>query len=83
MTTADHREAPQERDFHVLGQAAEALNEVQARIGPRFRRSEARSRARRFLEGSAFPDRTQEWLAVGRGAGRARSSWGSAEALRS
>lgn len=62
MTTADYSEATQERDLRVLGQAALALDEVQARIGPRFRRSEARSRARRFLEGLLAPvERKNGW----------------------
>jgi SRSO17 transposase len=62
MTTTDHLEATHEGDLSLLSQAAEALAEVQARIGPRFRRSEARSRARRFLEGLLAPvERKNGW----------------------
>ena len=62
MTTTDHIEAIQEHDLHLLGQAALALDELHRRIGPRFRRAEARSRARRFLEGLLAPvDRKNGW----------------------
>jgi len=46
----------------VLSRAAEALDEVQARIGPRFRRAEVRRRVRRFLEGLLAPvERKNGW----------------------
>src|SRR5689334_10970754 len=62
MTTPDPIEVTQESDLHVLRQAARALDEVQARIGPRFRRAEARNRARRFLEGLLSPvERKNGW----------------------
>jgi SRSO17 transposase len=62
MTTPDPIEATQESDFHFLGQAALALGELHRRIGPRFRRAEARSRARRFLEGLLSPvERKNGW----------------------
>ncbi len=46
MSTADPREALYASDLRLLGQAAEALDEVQARIGPRFGRAEVRRRVR-------------------------------------
>jgi hypothetical protein len=55
MSTADHRAAPYASELQLLGQAAEALDEVQVRIGPRFRRAEVRRRARRFLDGLLAP----------------------------
>jgi SRSO17 transposase len=62
MTTPDPLETPQERELHVLGQAALALDELHRRIGPRFRRAEARNRARRFLEGLLSPvERKNGW----------------------
>jgi SRSO17 transposase len=62
MTTAAHVEATYEHDLRLLGQAAEALAEVQARIGPRFGRSEVRNRASRFLEGLLEPlERKNGW----------------------
>ena len=51
MTTAKHRDAPYASELRLLSQATEALDEIQERIGPRFRRAEVRRRARRFLEG--------------------------------
>src|ERR1051326_5120274 len=51
MTTTDQRDAPDAIELQVLSQTMGALDEVQARIGPRFRRAEARRRVRRFLEG--------------------------------
>src|SRR5215467_1175453 len=67
MTTPAHIEATDieatdEHDLRLLSQAAEALAEVQARIGPRFGRSEVRSRAYRFLEGLLAPlERKNGW----------------------
>src|SRR5215831_1819086 len=62
MTTPNPIETPQESGLHVLGQAALALDELHQRIGPRFRRSEARNRARRFLEGLLSPvERKHGW----------------------
>lgn len=62
MTTVAHIVATEENDLRLLGQAAGALAEVQARIGPRFGRSEVRRRAFRFLEGLLEPlERKNGW----------------------
>jgi SRSO17 transposase len=62
MNTADPRAAPYASDLRLLGQAAEALDEVQARIGPRFRRAEVRKRVRRLLGGLLAPvERKNGW----------------------
>lgn len=62
MTTTDQRDAPDASELQVLSQAMGALDEVQARIGPRFRRAEARRRVRRFLEGLLAPvERKNGW----------------------
>jgi SRSO17 transposase len=46
----------------LLQRAAEELAQVQARIGPRFRRAEARLRASRFLQGLLAPvERKNGW----------------------
>jgi SRSO17 transposase len=46
----------------LLRLAAAELTQVQARIGPRFRRAEARSRAGRFLQGLLAPvERKKGW----------------------
>jgi SRSO17 transposase len=62
MTTADEPEAPCGSEFQLLSQAALALDEVQGRIGPHFRRAEVRSRVRRFLRGLLAPvERKNGW----------------------
>ncbi len=62
MSTADHREAPYASELQLLGHAAEALDEVHVRIGPRFRRAEVRTRVRRFLSGLLAPmERKNGW----------------------
>jgi SRSO17 transposase len=62
MTRADPREAPYASELQLLGQASAALDEVQARIGPRFRRAEVRRRVRRFLGGLLAPvERKNGW----------------------
>jgi SRSO17 transposase len=62
MSTADHRNAPYASELQLLGQAAEALDEVHERIGPRFRRAEVRKRVRRFLSGLlALVERKNSW----------------------
>jgi SRSO17 transposase len=62
MSTADHREAPYASELQRLDQAAEALDEVQVRSGPRFRRAEVRGRVRRFLSGLLAPvERKNGW----------------------
>jgi hypothetical protein len=56
---SDPSPAPEVR---VLSQVAEALAEVQTRLGPHFRRSEVRTRVRRFLEGLLAPvERKNGW----------------------
>jgi SRSO17 transposase len=49
MTTAEQQEKDPEQG--LLQQISEELTDLQARIGPRFRRAEVRRRAGRFLEG--------------------------------
>ena len=62
MSTAHPREALYASDLRLLGQAAEALDEVQARIGPRFGRAEVRRRVRRLLGGLLAPvERKNGW----------------------
>jgi SRSO17 transposase len=62
MSTADPRDAPYASELQVLGQSTEALDEVQERIGPRFRRAEVRKRVRRFLSGLLAPvERKNGW----------------------
>ncbi len=62
MSTADHREAPYASELQLLDQAAEALDEVQGRIGSRFRRAEVRGRVRRLLSGLLAPvERKNGW----------------------
>jgi SRSO17 transposase len=62
MTTEHRAEEQTERELRAMWAAAEALAEVGERIGPRFRRAEVRSRARRFLEGLLAPvERKNGW----------------------
>ena len=62
MATAEQNEAPYASELRLLDHAAEALDEVQQRIGPRFRRAEVRRRVRRFLEGLLAPvERKNGW----------------------
>jgi hypothetical protein len=62
MGIADPREGLYASELQLLGQAAEALDEVQARIGPHFRRAEVRRRVRRFLGGLLAPvERKHGW----------------------
>jgi hypothetical protein len=62
MSTADPRAALYASDLLLLGQAAEALDEVQVRIRPRFRRAEVRKRVRRLLSGLLAPvERKNGW----------------------
>ena len=51
MTTTGQDEEQKEKEEDLLPLISEELTELQARIGPRFRRAEVRSRAGRFLEG--------------------------------
>jgi SRSO17 transposase len=62
MTTAEQNDALYASELQLLDRAAEALDEVQQRIGPRFRRAEVRWRVRRFLEGLLAPvERKNGW----------------------
>src|SRR5258707_5684214 len=62
MITGDQSDTASASELQVLSRAAEALDEVQARIGPRFRRAEVRRRVRRFLEGLLAPgERKHRW----------------------
>src|SRR5262250_262575 len=62
MSRADSRAAPYASERQLLDHAAEALDEVQQRIGPRFRRAEVRRRVRRFLGGLLAPvERKNGW----------------------
>jgi len=59
---ADHRAAPYASELQRLDPAAEALDEVQVRIGPRLRRAEVRGRVRRLLSGWWAPvERKKGW----------------------
>src|SRR2546430_13991790 len=51
MTTTKQDEEQMETEEDLLQQIREELTDLQARIGPRFRRAEVRSRASRFLQG--------------------------------
>jgi SRSO17 transposase len=51
MNTQERTEENTAPEEAVLQQATEELAQVHARIGPRFRRAEARQRAHRFLQG--------------------------------
>jgi SRSO17 transposase len=62
MTTKERNEEQSENELRAVRAGAEALAEVSERIGPRFRRAEVRSRARRFLEGLLAPvERKNGW----------------------
>jgi SRSO17 transposase len=62
MSTADPRAAPYASELQLLDHAAEALDEVQQRIGLHFRRAEVRRRVRGFLGGLLAPvDRKNGW----------------------
>ena len=58
MTTEEQRKSEEE----LLERTSEELAQVHARIGPRFRRAEARNRARGFLQGLLAPvERKNGW----------------------
>jgi SRSO17 transposase len=62
MTTPDPSTALYTSELQLLSHAAEELDEVHRRIGPRFRRAETRRRVRRFLEGLLGPvERKNGW----------------------
>jgi SRSO17 transposase len=60
MSTQKQEERTSEED--LLRLAEEELNEIQRRIGPHFRRAEARERARRYVQGLLAPvERKNGW----------------------
>ena len=60
MNTTERDE--RESEAELLQQASEELAQVHTRIGPRFRRAEARERARGFLQGLLAPvERKNGW----------------------
>ncbi len=62
MSTQEQERAETTSEEDLLQRAAEELARVQARIGPRFRRAEARLRAGRFLQGLlATVERKNGW----------------------
>jgi SRSO17 transposase len=62
MNTTKRDEGEREREADLLQQASEELAQVHARIGPRFRRAEARNRAHSFLQGLLSPvERKNGW----------------------
>jgi SRSO17 transposase len=62
MTTEERNEELIGSEQSAMRTGGEALSELHARISPRFRRGEVRSRARRFLEGLLAPvERKNGW----------------------
>src|SRR6478672_5818144 len=62
MNTRERTEENTAPEEAVLQQATEELAQVHARIGPRFRRAEARQWARGFLQGLLAPvERKNGW----------------------
>ena len=62
MTTEEQKEETTEPEEAVWDQATEELAQVHARIGPRFRRAEARQRVRGFLQGlTSAVERKNGW----------------------
>ncbi len=62
MTTAEREEEQLESELSTIRKGAEELAELHARIAPRFRRAEVRTRVRRFLEGLLAPvERKNGW----------------------
>src|SRR6266568_3405713 len=62
MTTQEREEEQLESELSTLRKGAEELAKLHARIAPRFRRAEVRSRARHFLEGLLAPiERKNGW----------------------
>jgi SRSO17 transposase len=62
MNREEGNEESSEQEWQAVRAGIQALTEVQSRIGPRFRRAEVRSRARRFLEGLLAPvERKNGW----------------------
>jgi SRSO17 transposase len=62
MTTEEHNEELIESEERAMRTGGEVLAELHARIAPRFRRAEVRSRVRRFLQGLLAPvERKNGW----------------------
>jgi SRSO17 transposase len=62
MTTKEREEEPLESELSTIRKGAEELAKLHARIAPRFRRAEVRTRAHRFLEGLLAPvERKNGW----------------------
>src|SRR5262249_2746447 len=62
MSTSHPSDPSPAPEVRVLSRVSEALAEVQARLSPHFRRSEIRTRVRRFLEGLLAPvERKNGW----------------------
>jgi SRSO17 transposase len=62
MTTSEQAATTYEPELQLLDAISPALDEVQTRIGPHFRRAEVRQRSRRFLEGLLAPvERKNGW----------------------
>src|SRR6266436_3329158 len=62
MTTEEQEETYIESELGTITRAAQALAELHARIAPRFRRAEVRTRARHFLQGLLAPvERKNGW----------------------
>lgn len=62
MTTEEQEEKYIESELGTINRAAQALAELHARIAPRFRRAEVRTRARHFLQGLLAPvERKNGW----------------------
>jgi SRSO17 transposase len=62
MTTEEREEKHIESELGPIRRGTEALAELHARIAPRFRRAEVRTRARRFLQGLLAPiERKNGW----------------------
>jgi SRSO17 transposase len=62
MTTEEREEEQIESELSTIRKGAEELAELHARIAPRFRRAEVRTRVRHFLEGLLAPvERKNGW----------------------
>lgn len=62
MTTKQREEEQLESELSTIRKGAEVLAELHARIAPRFRRAEVRTRARHFLQGLLAPvERKNGW----------------------
>jgi SRSO17 transposase len=62
MTTEERTEELIESEERAMRRGGEVLSELHARMAPRFRRAEVRSRARRFLQGLLAPvERKNGW----------------------